>query len=208
MADDLQEIGSEPIYPHYPNWATLPNTMIQLARKIVEFRGTAQTLRSFTDYVPISFDAGFTLYSKEEEYNFLDFFDQRRGKNERFWIQHPKIAFELEQDANAGASAMVCVPNTAESSYLGYERFYIVMKTGDIITRHIQNITYNEITDKMQLDFATGLDRDVLLDNHWRIGRFILCRHDEDSLRLDHKTDLVTEASMRFYEVVREYELL
>jgi hypothetical protein len=209
VADDLQEIGSGvPVFPLYPNWAKEPNTTIGIVRKIVEFRGTAQTLISFLEEVPITFDAGFTMTTKEDEYNFIDFFNARRGKNQKFWVQHPKIAFELKASAGTGATSLNCYWNAAESNYVGFERIYILMKTGDLITRHIQNVTYNEITDVMQIDFATGLDRDLNLDNYWRIGRFLLCRYDEDALNMKHKTDLVSEASVRFYELIREYSLL
>jgi hypothetical protein len=208
VADDLQEIGSFPVFPLYPNWATDPKTSLSFVRKIIEFRGTSSSLFSFLDDVPITFDAGFTMVNKEEEYNLLDFFNSRLGKNQRFWIQHPKAMFILKQSAGSGSTSLNCYWNAAESNYQGYERFYIMMKNGDIITRHIQSLTYNEITDIMQLDFNVSLGRDVGLEDYWRIGRFILCRFDEDELSITHKTDLVSEANARFYELVKEYSLV
>jgi hypothetical protein len=207
MANDFEDIDypNIPIFPLLPNWASEPGSEILLARTIHEYRGTAQRLISFTPDVPISFDASFTTYNKEDEYLLIDFYNNRKGKNERFWSYHPKIAFELKQDMGSGATALVCLPNYAEAQYQGYERIYIVMNDGDILTRKVNNVIYDDLQDELSVEIATALDRDIDEDGYTRIGRFLLSRFDEDELNLNHKTSLTTETDLRFYELVQEY---
>jgi hypothetical protein len=208
MANDFQDIDypNTPIFPLLPNWVTTPGSEIALARTILEYRGSAQRLIPFTEDVPISFDAKFTTYNKQDEYSLIDFYNERRGKNERFWAYHPKVAFELKQDIGSGATALVCIQNYAESQYQGYERIYIVMNDGDILTRHVTNVSYNDIADELTVEIETALDRDVDEDGYTRIGRLLLSRFDEDELNLNHQSDLVTETDLRFYELVQEYD--
>jgi hypothetical protein len=208
VANDFEDIDypNIPIFPLFPNWTTTPNSEIALARTLLQYRGSAQRLIPFTDDVPISFEAKFTTYIKEDEYSLLDFWNERKGKNERFWSYHPKIAFELKRDIGSGATALVCLHNYAESQYQGYERIYIIMNDGDILTRHVTNVSYDDLLDELTVEISTALDRDVNLDNHARIGRLLLSRFDEDEMSLTHRSDLATETDFRFYELVKEYD--
>lgn len=208
MANDFDDIDypNIPIFPMFPNWAVVPSSDIVLARTILEYRGSAQRLIPFTGDVPISYNAKYTAYNKEEEYGAIDFWNERKGKKERFWTYHPRLAFEIKYDIGAGATSLACYHNYAESQYQGYERIYILMNNGDILTKHVTNVTYDELQDELVVELATQLDRDVTLTNHYRIGRFLLSRFDEDEMTLTHLTDGATEFNARFYELVKEYD--
>ncbi len=205
MADDLQNLNGVQVFPFYINWATEPTTQIAIARKIIAYPGTAQTLVSYIDEVPISWDAVINVYNKEDEYTLLDFFNSVRGRNLRFWVQHPKAAFELVDPPGAGATTYVVQPNSAEDIWLGHERVYLLLKDGDLITRQITNAVYSETTDKLSLEFTTPTDRALGLDDYWRMGRFLLVRLDEDELDVEHFNDNSSEVKLRFYELVKEY---
>ena len=77
MADDFQDIDypNIPIFPLLPNWVSTPGSEIAMARSILEYRGSAQLLIPFTEYVPISFEASFTTYNKQDEYSLIDFYN-------------------------------------------------------------------------------------------------------------------------------------
>ncbi len=208
MADDLQNLGGVQIFPFYINWAMEPSTQIALPRKIIAYPGTAQTMVGYIEETPITWDAQINVFNKEDEYTLLDFFNSVRGRNLRFWIQHPKSAFDLVDPPGAGATTYVCAPNAAEDIWLGQERVYLLLKNGDLITRHITAANYNEATDKLSLEFTTPTDRAITLDDYWRMGRFLLCRLDEDELEVEHFNDNSSQVKLRFYELVKEYSAI
>lgn len=205
MADNLIDLGTTEIFPFYINWASEPNTEITIARKIIAYPGTAQTMVGYIDEVPISWDATINVYNKEDEYTLIDFFNSMQGRKNRFWIQHPKAVFELVDPVGSGSTVFICEPNAAQDNWLGHERVYFLLKNGDLITREIINAVYSDVTDKLSLEFTTPTDRVIGLDDYWRIGRFLLVRFDEDELELDHFNNNSCEAKFRFYELTKEY---
>lgn len=205
MADNLLGLGSEPIFPLSLNWVTNPRTGMILSRNILQKRGTVQLLGSFTDLVPQNFQASYLLFNKEDEYNFLEFIHNQRGKNKRFWIFHPKQSFILKEIASLGSSVLICYPNRAYSSYQGFERIWIGMENGDLISREIFSVTHDDLVGEMTLSFTDPLDREITLTNYYGIGRVLLVRFEEDEFSCKIQTDTVSQIDLNFYELVKEY---
>lgn len=206
MADSLLDLGSTPVFPLEPNWVSQPSTNISLSRNLLAYRGTKHSIFPITDDAPITFEAHFTIYEKSDEDTFLDFFHARRGRNQRFWVKHPRQHFALKETASNGALSMVCYPNSAHDQFQGYERIYVVMSTGDIVTRKVNSATYSSDDDEINLAINSALDRDITISNQILIGRVLLCRFDSDELSVSHVTTTTCEFSLKFYELVKEYE--
>jgi len=207
MADSITAMGSAPKYfPLQPNWATPPKAGFGLARDYVSFPGTAQLLDSTTDLAPKEFTLRFLVDNKADEYELLDFLHQVKGKSYRFWIEHPDAAFILKETANNGATVLKCKKNSFEKICQDNERIFVAMKTGDIIVRKITDATWNSTTEELSLTLDTSIDRDITVDNHWLIGRFLLCRLSDDNTEMEIVTSLVSRFSLKFTELPTEYD--
>lgn len=205
MADSLLDLESVPYFSWTPNWTSLPNAALDLARLLTEYPGTVQILDRITDDVPLSFTGTFLLDTRATEYAILDFFIARRGRLERFWVQHPVKCFTLKATAGSGSTAMRCSPNRAPDVFSGVERIYIHMKSGDVLTRQVSSATYDTINDEVDLVLASPLDRAITTTNHDGFGRLLLARFDNDALVQKIESDGVGEVDLGFQELVREY---
>ena len=205
MADSLLDLGSTPVFPLEPNWATEPSTNLTMTRRLLGYRGTIQSLFSLTPDVPVVFQAKFTVYDKTDENTIMDFFHARKGRNQRFWIKHPRQHFTLKETAGNGTLSMVCNPNDSHNQWQGYERIYIRMTDGDLLTRKVTAANYNEAQDEVTLTLNSALDRDITTTNQNLIGRMLLCRFDSDDFRVTWLTTITMEFSLKFYELVGEY---
>jgi hypothetical protein len=160
---------------------------------------------SVTDDVPERLKIGVTVSSKTDEYDLIDFFYNHRGRWAKFWMRSTVREFTLKENALSGSGAIITYVNGAHLQYQGYERIYIVMNNGDVLSRKVGNVTYDDVNEKYTLTLTTNLDRDLETDNHFLIARLLLGRFDEDSLILDYETDGVSEQVFTFQELVKEY---
>lgn len=206
MADNYLDIGGEDVFPLPVNWRNKPTNLFTITRNLQSFPGTSQAISELNPETPISFEALFSVFTKEEEYDILEFIHSRRGRVVRFWIPFQKQMFVLYESATTGASSLNCINNGSVLSYHGYERIYIKMNNGDIITRWVTNIT--DDGTKISLTLNTPIDRDIEIGNYIEIGRFLLVRFDSDSFQFKVETNTVFEFSQRFYELVKEYSEL
>jgi len=205
MADSLLDLGTTPVFPLEPNWVSNPTTNISVARRVIGYPGTIQALFQITDDVPVTFTEKFTIYNKTDENTILNFFHARKGRNQRFWVKHPRKHFTLKETASSGAVTMVCEPNNADKQWQGYERIYIVMGTGDILTRKVNSVTYDAVNEEINLTLNNSLDRDVTTSNQILIGRLLLCRFDSDEMNIRWHSTVTSDFSLKFYELVKEY---
>jgi len=203
MADDYKDIGDEPIFPLSMNWKRAPINLFTITRNLVSFPGTAQSISELNEETPISFEALFSIFEKSDENAILEFIHARVGRAIRFWIPYKKQMFELFDPTSIGASALNCIDNGSALSYHGYERIYILMNNGDMITRRVVDITDDGL--KLTLALDVPLDRAIDLDGYIEIGRFLLVRFDSDKFELNIETNNVFEFTQRFFELVKEY---
>lgn len=205
MADSYLDIdiANEYIFPLSINWLRQPTNAFVITRYLQTFPGTSQQINTLNEQTPITFEGTFSIYNKSDEYDLVSFIHERIGRVGRFWIPYPKQLFRLYEKASVGATSLSCVLNGADLSYQGYERVYILMKTGDIITRKVDSVTNDGI--KISLNLHQPIDRDIELDNYIQIGRFLLARFDSDKFDLEIETNNVFEYASRFVELVKEY---
>lgn len=202
MADSLEDLGGYDIFTIDPNWATRPKVDFELAKHIINFPGTVSQLSGISDDVPEAWTVGFTP-NKSDEYDFIDFFVGKYGRNGRFWFKLPHTEFTLITTALSGSTELRVDRNWAERQYQGYERIWIDMHNDEILTREITGVT--DETTYLALALATSLDREVNLTNHYKICRLLLCRFDEDALIMDFGQDHYPHITINVRELVKEY---
>ena len=205
MADSLSGMGSFDLFPVEPEWSKRPSSGFLVSRLVEGYPGTVQALTTITDRVPQTGVLGFKL-GKSDEYDLIEFFCAVKARLNRFWLKWPVKAFTLKENASSGATILHVYDNGAYRLFLGHERIYIHMTTGDLIVRHVTSITEDPDNERLILNLDAALDRDVTLANHWIIARLLLVRFDRDVLQLSYKTDGRDETSVDFVELVAEYE--
>ena len=205
MADSLLDIGSESIFPLEINWAKRPEYNLSLARVLMQFPGTASKVISYVDDVPERLTIGVSTFNKNDEYTLIDFFNSHKGCHGRFWIKVPQAEFTLKETALSGTTSLSVYRNGAEQQYQGYERIWILMSNGDVLTRHVLSITDDEANDRYLLALESATDREINTSNHVLIGRLLLVRFDHDDLSMDYFTDSAEEVVLKVVELVKEY---
>lgn len=205
MADSLNGMGTFSLFPLEINWVRRPKVDLALARILMKHIGTSIALETFTDDVPERINFGVTVTVKSDEYDLIDFFANRKGQHGKFWIKGMSREFTLKEDALSGSSALLVYRNGAYTQYQGYERIWIGMNDGDVLTRHIQSITDDDLNDRYSLNLATPIDRDIDVDGHFIIARLFLVRFTEDKLFLNFLTDVASEIELTVRELVKEY---
>lgn len=204
MVDSLDGLGSGEMFPLMPNWVMNPTTNLMVGRYYQTHPGSSFIIEELTPDVPMVIELGFML-EKEDENTLLNFFHERKGMLQRFWIKDPKNAFVLKETATLGSSVLKCEPNSAQDSMRGDERIWIEMVDGDILTREVTSVDYYAPDDEVQVSLNTTVDRDVTLTNHIIIARLLLARFAFDTLEIKGQSNIIGETNIRFRELVKEY---
>jgi len=204
--DDLASLGATRIFPLELNWATQPTTTQNLVRRNYRYPGTAELLESTTNHAPVAVTGTCSAFSPKQIHTLTSFFCGRKGRFERFWFMSPRSGFTLKYIAKKGASALVCSGNRASWVFHQYDRIYILMADGALITRQLSSCTNDPVTSEITLLFDPPLDREVNLLNHIRIGRLALMRFDHDELSISFDTTLAGNANVKFTELTGENE--
>ncbi len=206
MSDSLLDIGSFPRFPLPVDWGRQsPGIRAILARKLMHFPGTADYLKTFTDDAPEIIRMGVTLHREDDWYELIDFFNTVKGRHGRFWLKSPTLEYTVKGTASSGSTLVSVYRNGAIDTFRGYERVWFDMADGDILTRHIADLTENEAEDRYILSLESPLDREVRPDNCLSINRYLLGRFERDGLGFDIATDKVQTISFNFIELVQEY---
>lgn len=208
MADSLLDIGGEPIFEFTPNWASRPKQSFQITRYLNQYSGTATEISEKNPEVPIDIEAQFEFPTKEDEYNFLTFIHGRIGRVNRFWFKWPKQLFTIKTALSNGSTQIIVHKDNSSLSLQGYERIYLDLSSGDTITRHVTTATLDDPNEEVELDLATGVDRDIAIDEVLQFGRILLVRLDEDLIRLSIENNFASYTTLRFHELVKEYSEL
>ena len=206
MADSLLDIGGESIFPLSPNWATKPKQSLIINRFLKEYPGTATEMETLNEETPIKQEWSFSVYNKADELTLLEFIHDHKGRIIRFWVKYQSQSFILSQAVSVSSSIMYVEHNEFQLSAEGYERIFIEMNNGDIITRHVTAVT--EVGDELLLDLTSIIDRDIGLDDYITISRLLLVRFDDDDFSFKIDTDKISDIDLRFYELVKEYSEL
>lgn len=206
MSDNLLDLGTTPVWrldKTYMNWREQPKWNFDLARDMVAFDGTATQLVMLLDEQPQEIEFLATLRNKSEEKQFLADFVTRKGQHERFWFTLPSNRFTLNGSHSQGVTTLVMKRN--DWQYQGYERIYILMSNGDLITRKITNVSVDEQAGIMNLTLSTATDRVIEPTNVLLISFMILCRLAIDVAEIKHISMAISETNVKMLELTGEY---
>ena len=208
MADSWADLGSVTTkFLTMPNWAENPLLDLMLTRNILNFPGTGFELYSVSSMIPIIVEYEFLNMSKNDEYSLLSFFARCSGRLRKFWLPIRKAYFNLASTIQPGATSITVTDSSFYDIHGGYERIYLELADGSMISRHVTDVAKGG-NQTVVLTINTAMDRQVMPANVLCFGRLILCRLDNDSLTLNMITNAASKYSLRFYELVREYEAL
>lgn len=206
MADDLEGLGGiTTIFRTAPDWARAADVSFSPSAQVLGFNASVQERLSFTEDAPKTFNFLFHNMSKAEEAALLDFVDARSGIVEKFWCPGHRVAFSLSQTMPVASSVLYVLDNGFSRVYRGYERVYIELTNGDIITRKIISVSAgpgdNEIT--LQLDVVT--DREIVPSDVIIFGRLYLVRFAKGKFDLEYGANWESSVKLEFQELVKEY---
>ena len=160
--------------------------------RILQRPSTTLELTRLTPGTRRAFKATWALRERAEEYEFLDFWYQQKGAWARFWMPTWQHEFAVVQPI---AGATIVIQNVRFSrAATGNERIFLETKSGDFYVRHITTAEdLGDGTEALTLD--TAITGPIQPDQVAMMGRVILARFDQQSLRLGY----ATAAANRFY---------
>jgi len=204
MADDIQDLGTEERLTIRPNWASPNQIELTTSRDIVSFPSTVVDIFLFSELYKNKIKFKYLCEDKEVEYALIDFYNSRKGRLERFWIQGYKEEFILSQAISNTDTIINIHDNGFDLIYKGHERLYIELKNGDLITRKITNVA--KVGTELQLT-VTAITQDIAMSEVGVFGRIYLVRLDKDVLETVFNNSTIAEVELDFVEVVREYDI-
>jgi hypothetical protein len=198
---DLVSSGTTTIFQLLPNWESSPEMEIPFGREVIQYDEAATVFRFLTSDLGWKVSADFFNVSKSVEFSLLDFFLQHKGKLNKFWLPVQFNYFKLKYNIAINSTSLFFNDDSFQFVYQGYERLFMLLKSGDMITRKIsENLGGGEYSVESAFDRAIAVS-DVVL-----FGKIILCRFDQDELSLQYDTTDLSSCSLSFQELAKEYK--
>jgi hypothetical protein len=193
-------LGTDPVFPLSPNWISQPSAGFDTGREIIQYNHAYASIRSLTlnNFRKIQYT--YFLKTKAEEYSLLNFFYTQRGRLKRFWLPVNYQEFLISSPITSGDNHFHIIDSGISLILKGYERLYLVLKTGDQISRKIVSAT-----GTTQLNISGIFDRNISLSDIRTAGLILLVRFDQDEIELRHTTDNLSECQITFKELPDEY---
>lgn len=204
MADSI--LDTSPITAMWlrePDWSDQVFNNARLSKALIQYGGSQAALWIDNYEAPKCIKMKFVSHDKTEESELLNFFEDRNGRFEKFWIPAWTTHFTLNTTIAAVATGIVVRNNKFASAYRGHERLIIILNNGDVLVRKITAVTEGTTTETLTLSSALGVQ--VLATDIAFFGLFLLVRFDSDKIILEYTTNTVSETTLQFYELIREY---
>lgn len=205
MADDIQALDSYPVCRLEINYESDLNSSPEFLRTILQFKGTTQDLIYHGDIFPRTFRLDFLLTEPKEKYDFLTFWQQVKGNYSKFWYVLQERAFELENPISSSDTSFLVTANNFLGSRQGNERVCFFFRNGDILTRQITDISYNETENQYTLETGVSFDRAIVSSDLYGIFFIVPVRFIESLSRITQESKNVSKVSMSILELVNEY---
>lgn len=203
MADDLNDLGGAQLWRPTIEWREAPENSFDVSFIVLEAPGSSHEVIAISKEKPHKHNFSITLQTKAYEYDLVQKFYELKGRLTRFWFMNPLNLFTLLGWHGMGASALTVFFN--EFDYRGYERIYIEMKNGDILTHKITGLVEDEENGKATLQLNGITDRDINPMDIKIFSLLHLARLDIDGLDIQHRNTRFSETRLRLLELVKEY---
>jgi hypothetical protein len=151
VADNLAGLGGLPVFRVEPQWEDSFETDYQISRDIFRFPGTSEQIISINPERPTIAKLKFLFTSKEKEFEFWTFFNDRCGMLEKFWLLSPSEFFYLSEPITNGVNNITVKLNGFLSFRKGYERIYLLLTNGDLVTFKIDDAVSGPGADEQTL---------------------------------------------------------
>lgn len=198
---DLAACGTTTIFRILPEWSREPGMEIQFGRDLIQYDEAMTQFRFLTSELGWKVTAEFFNISKAVEFSILDFFHQRKGKLNRFWLPAQSKYFVLDDVIpNFATTFFLPENNTFQYVYRGYERFFMLLKNGDMLTRKI-----SASHGSGEYSVTTAFDRVIAPEDISLFGKLLLVRFDQDEVSMQHDTTDLSSCSLTFQELGKEY---
>lgn len=205
MSDSLLDLGVDSdIFTSEPDWSSEPSASFLQGRDIQQYDNGTVNIREKSIYKPRTVEYSFTNMTKSDEYSILDFFYRMKGMLKRFWVPIWKQGFTLSEPISSGSFYFKINNNSFGDIVNFHERIFIKTVSGDLITRKIAEY---EVGSKTEFLVSSAWDRDIALSDIAFFGILLLARFDHDELEIDYSNDIIGTCSLRFLELVNEYDL-
>lgn len=201
MADNLQGLNGIDLWDLPNNWKTNPKTGYNVSRILTAFLESKTDMTSLSDEKPEFWDINVSLLSKQEEFDFLTKFAEKKGRHKKFWFPSPQNRFTLKNTISSGTTAIVMEKNYFE--YRGFERLFIRLTNGDRVSFDIASVVTN--ASDITINVATSADRTITKNDIDLLTLLHMCRLDTDEAELTQITSDHSELTLRVVELVKEY---
>jgi hypothetical protein len=208
MSDSYEDLGSFPRFSITPEWSGGAGVDVFTAREPISFNNGIVSIRRLSLDKSFSVGYNFASMSKADEYQLLKFFADRKGRLERFWIplwfNEFRLKGSIEPQIVEGATEFSIEQNNFWEVFGVNIRIFIKLKNGDMITRRIKDV---DLDSRTRLFVNTPFNRDIGQSEIDCFGRYLLARFDQDELELAHTTPALSDCTLSFKELVKEYVL-
>lgn len=206
MADSLTGLGSNTtIFLVEPDWKSAISNEFELSSQILGYPGTVQSLLTFASKVPKIIEFKLMNLDKSTECELIEFFVARKGRFSPFWLLGHTSEFKLSQTIPAASPVLYVEDNGFVNKFKEYERIYLDMKNGDLITRQITSVVAGPAVNEITLQLDTVTDRELSNDDFHKFGMLYYVRLNKDLLDLPHESKSISSTSISFQELVNEY---
>jgi hypothetical protein len=212
MSDSICDlIRTNDLFSAQPDWIDGFDSEFKLNRDVLQVDGGLPKINEISDYLPNKVNYNFTNLNKENEYYITNFFEAHYGKCNRFWVPIWYNQFTLDQDVSILSTDLYVTHTDFNYIYQGYERIFIKLKNGDLLTRWITAVTLDDPCAPYadyHLTIQTAIDRNILITDVAFFGLLLLARFDIDELEIPFETDRISEFSIPFVELINEYSII
>ena len=152
------------------------------------------------------YKALWTQIKKSQEYELLAFFVSRVGRYKNFWLPQWQNVYRLYEDVQAWDDSVRVHYGFFTDTFQGYERFFMELKDGSKIVRHIVSVT-NGGDDTETFHLERAMDRNISQDDILFFGKLVLTRFDQDEIEFEHHTSDSSDCNLMasFLELTEEY---
>jgi len=206
MVDSLSGLAGYPLYHIAIDVKESPKSALPASRQFLGETGTRREVVTHTTNLPFKWSTNFTQLARSEIYTLLDFFNIVRGRRTPFWWIFEQKLFSAAANYIAIDTILAIEANLSALDYRGYERIFLLLQNGDLITRQVSAINQglNE-EDPYSLVITEQLGRVVNKEDIALFGKLLFCRLDSDDIKLSYQTATIANASLDFIELVEEY---
>jgi hypothetical protein len=194
-----------PVLPLIAEWSQPPKISIGQGTHIVSQGINRQAFATLRQYVRQRLSHWIGCDGRQDRATIWQFFHDRRGRWDRFWLPSLKDELKLSADIGSGDAFLTLANFTDFSSRFNLggdlRRAIFIVNGGRWWIRQVTNLSGGG-ANKVSLDASIGT---ALTASTTRIGLLPLVQFATDDIEIECQSPLVATASLTFTELEHEY---